>query len=797
MRWFVSWFAARQRVAPYDNSERRLDVATRALRSFVYDWDAQTGDTWRGGAFTDITGYRPDEASPQRGWWADRIHPDDRESLARTRSAAVARGDESFTGEYRFQHHDGHYVWVWEHSVAFRDAKGNLLRVVGTVRDLTARKAAERSLVESERRFKAALTATSEILWTNNAAGEMLGEQIGWAAYTGQTLAQYQRYGWSAAIHPDDAAATIAAWRDAVTRGDIFMFEHRVRSYDGEYRRFAVRAVPIRDLSGEVTEWVGVHRDITEQQRTETALRETTQRLELAMAAADIGMWDWDVEGNKMVWNRQCHEITGITPEGFDGDPRTFSALIVGDNVDHDRDLFAELKSPSPPPRLEFQFRRPNGSLRWAVCEIVMIRDAAGRAVRGVGTLTDVTDRKQRDLQQQALLDAERAARASIESAAQVKDEFLATISHELRTPLNAILGWTTLMQRANASPKTLSDGLKIIERNGKMQAQLINDLFDANRLMSGKFDFDMQPLNPNDVVRAAADSLLPAFVAKRVRLNLQVQSEELIVNADPRRLQQVVWNLLANAVKFSPEDSTVDLSTRGEADNVVIEVKDAGEGISSEFLPHVFDRFRQGDNTLARRHGGLGLGLAISKQIVGFLGATLTAASDGVGCGATFRISLPVAAGTLIVQGNSAESGRYAALSMTNNYLRGLRILAVEDKPEALEFLARILSEHGAEVAAVGSAQDALAQLCSLDARVDLLVSDIGMAAMSGYELIARIRADLKRGPDALPAIALTAFARDEDRDAALRAGFQLHLVKPYQVTDLMRAIRSLRPAS
>ena len=681
-------------VAPPEDFERRLRLATRALRGYVYDWAVMTGDVWRGGALREVTGFTEAEMPPGPAWWAGRIHPEDRGEIDRVRAQAIRNGTDAFSVEYRVLHRAGHYVWVLDHAIAVRNAAGELLSVVGNVLDISARKQAERDLRDSERRFRAAVAATSEILWTNDCEGRMSGDQPGWAQYTGQTRQQYENLGWADAVHPDDVARTIQVWQETVLNGEMFNFEHRVRRRDGEYRRFAIRAVPVRDDAGDVVEWVGVHRDITEQSQTEEALRETTRQLELAVAAAHA-------------------------------------------------------------------------------------------------------QRSNAEQQQQAMLEAERAARASIANAGQLKDDFLATVSHELRTPLNAILGWATLMGRPGASSKVMTEGLRIIERNGKLQAQLINDLFDANRLMSGKFDFELQPLDPHDAIRAAADSVTPALVARRVTLTQDFQAPEAVVNVDPGRLQQVVWNLLSNAIKFSAEGTVVALRTRIDRETLQIEVQDHGEGIPPQFLPHVFERFRQAESGTARRHGGLGLGLAISRQIVEFLGGTLTAASDGVGCGAVFRVSLP--AGNSSNHLTFARRERRHAISapLGNDNLRDLNVLAVDDEPEALEYLARVLREQRAEVTVAGSAQEALTLLQAGLQHFHVVISDIGMPNLSGYDLLRRVRAELGLTAGHLPAIALTAFARTEDRDAALRGGFQMHVAKPFQVTELIRAIRALCPTN
>jgi CheY-like chemotaxis protein len=364
-----------------------------------------------------------------------------------------------------------------------------------------------------------------------------------------------------------------------------------------------------------------------------------------------------------------------------------------------------------------------------------------------------------------------------------MKDEFLATLSHELRTPLNAILGWSQLLGRGGGDANTLEEGLAVIERNTRAQAQLIDDLLDMSRIISGKIRLDTRSINPAGVIHAAVETVTPAALAKGIGVQLVLDDEAGPILGDASRLQQVVWNLLSNAIKFTPRGGRVTVTLARVASAVEIAVTDTGQGISAEFLPHVFERFRQADASSTRRHGGLGLGLAIAKQIVELHGGTIHVDSPGEGHGSTFRIDLPLAS---VAEKRRAEpdgSGTPEALEphatpREGNELAGLKVLVVDDEPDALRLVRKLLEACGAEVLGAGSAAEALPLVESR--RPDVLISDVGMPDVDGYELLRQVRALGAEKGGRVPAIALTAFARSEDRTRALLAGFLVHVSKP-----------------
>jgi signal transduction histidine kinase/ActR/RegA family two-component response regulator len=392
------------------------------------------------------------------------------------------------------------------------------------------------------------------------------------------------------------------------------------------------------------------------------------------------------------------------------------------------------------------------------------------------------------------LLASERFARGEAERASSMKDEFLATLSHELRTPLNAILGWAHILWSRSMSPEELHQGLEVIERNARMQTQLIEDLLDMSRITSGKMRLDIQPINAVPFIEAAIETVRPAAEAKEIRLEKLLDPSAGPIMGDPNRLQQVVWNLLSNAIKFTGKHGKVQVLLERVNSHVEVTVADTGVGIKSEFLPHVFDRFRQEDASVTRTAKGLGLGLSIVKHLVEQHGGTVRADSGGEGRGATFTIHLPLSA----VHRSHADGERLhprgagsGGIDFKRLDLSGIKVLVVDDEADARALIARVLTECDAQVFTAATAPEALHAVERQ--RPDVLVSDIGMPDVDGYELLRRVRALGPSRGGRLPAIALTAFARSEDRTRALRAGYLVHVSKPVEPSELVATVASV----
>ena len=440
------------------------------------------------------------------------------------------------------------------------------------------------------------------------------------------------------------------------------------------------------------------------------------------------------------------------------------------------------------------------------------VRDPDGRPYGVYNHSVDVTDRvlarraleeSRQQLQQalserQILLDAERAARRDAEQAGRMKDEFLATLSHELRTPLNAIVGWTEILKSEPEQSEDLAEGLKVIARNAKAQTQIVEDILDMSRILSGKLRLDVQKVDLPALVKAGAETMQPAADAKEVRLQVIVDSSAGPVHGDPNRLQQVFWNLVSNAVKFTPKGGRVQVTLQRVESHLEVTVTDTGGGIAPDFLPHVFDRFRQADATTTRRHGGLGLGLSIVKQIVELHGGSVYASSPGKGQGATFSVHLPLSVAHVVPGGLAAAPAEHPeaevpldTYSAAGDRLKGVSVVAVDDEPDSVAMIHRLLTACGATVRTAITAAEAL-ELIHVEPPM-VLVSDIGMPGEDGYALIRKVRALPPERGGRVSALALTAYARTVDRMRALESGFQMHISKPVEPAELIVSVAAL----
>ncbi len=602
-------------------------------------------------------------------------------------------------------------------------------------------------------------------------------------------------------FYPPDALARGVPEQDlrlAAQEGSLEDEGWRVRK-DGSMFWANVVITAMRDEDGRLLGYAKVTRDLTQRRHHEEALRLSEERFRLLVeGVADYAIFMLDVNGRIASWNVGAQRIKGYAAEEILG--RHFSVFYPREVVESGWPEHELHEAAATGRFVDTGWRvRKDGSMFWANVTITAMRDDSGKLLGYAKLTRDLTERKRVEAiemasqQREEILDAERYARMSAQRATRLKDEFLATLSHELRTPLSAILGWTQVLLKGHAtSPADLRRAIEVIDRNARAQVQLIGDLLDLSRIMSGKLRLDLQQVSIHDVVQAALDSAAPAADAKEIRLVSLVDPARAIVNGDPARLQQVVWNLLTNAIKFTPRGGRVQVLLQRVNSHVELSVSDTGIGIPASFLPQVFDRFSQRDGSSTRAHGGLGLGLAICKQLVELHGGNIRAASPGEGQGATFSVELPVS----IMQVESererahptADGGEGDVVAMPR--LDGIHVFVVDDEPDARELLQRVLGEQGANVTLFDSADRALAAVAV--SRPAVIVSDVGMPGVDGYQMMRTLRANESRD-SRIPALALTAFARAEDRKRALVAGFQAHLAKPFDVTELLLLVADL----
>jgi PAS domain S-box-containing protein len=541
-----------------------------------------------------------------------------------------------------------------------------------------------------------------------------------------------------------------------------------------------------------------ITRDLTQRREHEEKLRLSEERFRLLVEGAnEYAIFMLDVDGSVAMWNSGAARIKGYSAEEIIG--QHFRKFYPQDAIDSGWPEH-ELRVAAAEGRFvdEGWRVRKDGSKFWAHVTITALRDE--HRLRGFAKLTrDLTERRRTEAleasgaERAALLEAERNARMLAQRSARIKDEFLATLSHELRTPLNAILGWAQLLRtRSDPEAAEVQRGMEVIERNARAQVRLIDDLLDLSRIMSGRVRLDVQQVSLLEIVKGALDSIEPTAQAKPVRLESILDPKSVIVSGDPARLQQIFWNLLSNAIKFTPKGGKIQVLLQRVNSHIEFSVSDTGIGISADFLPHVFERFSQKDSSTHRGYGGLGLGLAISKQLVDLHGGSIHAKSLGEGHGATFVVHLPL---VMLGEDKRAPHRIHPTASELSDSLPiprldGIRALVVDDEADAIELVRHMLEAQGALVTTARSGEEALRMLETSEP--DVLISDVGMPGMDGYQFMKLMRAAEPKGRR-LPALALTAFARPDDRKQAILAGYHAHLAKPFDIGEFAIVVAGL----
>jgi PAS domain S-box-containing protein len=711
---------------------------------------------------------------------------------------------------------------------AMRNEAGEPLCFVGIKRDITERKHAEAALQRSE----AELTDFFEnaaiglhwvgpdgtILRVNQAELDMLGYTR--EEYVGRNIAEF---------HVDkDVIQDILARLNA---GEVIRdYDARMRCKDRAIKYVRINSSVYRE-DGKFIHTRCFTRDITDRKRTETRLAlqyaitqilsesrdfiESAGRILNAACESldwEVGeLWRVDRAANALRFVEICHASELKTP-GFDKLTRnsTFkkgiglpgqiwasAEPIWIDQVVDDKNLPRAPVAVREGLRCAFGFpimlgEEVLGIVDFFSPEIRKPDDELLKLVASIGgQIGQFTERKRAEEKLAELLDSERAARGEAERANRLKDEFLATLSHELRTPLNAVIGWSRMLQSGRLDQESATHALEVVERNAWAQKQIIEDILDVSRVITGKLQMNLTAVDLVATVDAALDAVRPAMEAKEINVETILDSSLRLVSGDPDRLQQVVWNVLSNAAKFTPAGGKVQIAVGQNNAHVEIEVKDTGPGIDPDFLPHVFERFRQADGTTTRTHGGLGLGLAIVRHLVELHGGTIAVENRIDGPGAIFTIRLPLPSGELRAESLTTAASGFKELQPEPLGLQGLRILIVDDETDALDLISMELAQHGAKVTPASSAAEALQSL-SQEA-FDVLISDIGMPQMDGYDLIRRVRKQEVGKQKPIPAIALTAYARVQDRMRAILAGYSTHVAKPVEATELLTVVASL----
>ncbi|HEY9432350.1 MAG TPA: ATP-binding protein, partial [Blastocatellia bacterium] len=517
-------------------------------------------------------------------------------------------------------------------------------------------------------------------------------------------------------------------------------------------------------------------------------------RLAAIVESSDDAVIATDLDGVIASWNQGAERLYGYTAQEAIG--RLVITLIPPERFGEEESMLERLRRGERINHFETVRLRKDGSAVAISLTTSPIKNAQGEVIGASRIARDITERRRAEEAIRGAYEQESAARAEAELANRLKDEFLATVSHELRSPLNSILGWSRMLSEKRLDEAKSARALEIIHNSALAQNQLIGDLLDVSRIITGKSRLEMRVIELPPIIEAATDAARPAADAKKIRLVSALDPAAGSVSGDPDRLQQIVWNLLSNAVKFTPVEGQIEVRLEREGAHVRLTLSDSGEGIEPEFLPFVFDRFRQFEGRPARVHGGLGLGLAIVRHLVELHGGTVSAASRGRGQGATFIVTLPLAASP--EESSEIERARLAGAgeipqshAPSPDHLRDLRVLVVDDEPDARNLLGLILTSYEAEVRDCASAAEALQILDEW--QPDVMVSDIGMPVEDGYELMRKVRACEPERGGLVSALALTAYARAEEAQRATAAGYQAHIPKPVEPGELATAVASL----
>ena len=671
------------------------------------------------------------------------------------------------------------------------------------------------ALAESEERYRSFIHRSSEGIWRielrHPISVELPEEEQIAAFYRDAHLAECndtmaRMYGFA------DARALIGARLDqllvptdpanreyllAFIRGGyrVSDAESHERDRHGEDKYFLNTLVGVVERGQVVRAW-GTQRDVTESRRTERALRASQERLRLALDAGQMGIWDWNMRTGAVEWTHNLEGLAGLAPGTVTTTYEAFVALVHPD----DRASFGARAQAAIAEEgtfeAEFRVMATDGGERWMLGKGQVFSDDDGIPVRMVGIAIDVTARKRveeelrtsvarlehAESEVQQLYVLEREARADAERSNRAKDEFLATLSHELRSPLSAALSWTHMLRRGQLDAEKTARALETIERTTRLQVRLIEDLLDISRIVSGKLTLEMGVVDVRTVIESAVAAAHATADARHVTLTAEPPREVLLVPGDALRVEQIIGNLLGNAIKFTAAGGAVAVAWRRDGGEVEITVRDSGAGIAPDVLPHIFDRFRQADSSTTRRHGGLGLGLAIVRHLVELHGGTIVAESAGAGRGTVMRVRLPLEMASERALGAGAADGAEDAAAASA--LAGCAVLVVDDEADIREMLRATLALGGARVTTAGSVDEGLARIRS--DRPDVIVSDLAMPDRDGYELLRKLRA----GGGVMPVVALTALASAADRKRALTAGFDAYLVKPVEPPFLIATV-------
>ncbi|MEH1829344.1 MAG: PAS domain S-box protein [Nostoc sp.] len=774
------------------DSEERLRLILDVSEMGLWDWNVVTNQVIWSENYEMLFGLIPSSFDGPYETFQKCVYSEDKQSVMEAIAYALAHKTD-YNDEFRIVRSDQSVHWISAKGKFIYDDGGQAVRMIGVCMETTVCKQAEEStrelttqVQEQANILNAILTASVDHIYIFNRRGCYQYISRDGAAILGlkpqdiigKTLPELDL--------PPDLIMQVDNQRQAVMRtGEPLKDECKYVTADGvHYYEYILTA--LRNVDQSIEGVIAVSRDITEHKRAEKSLRESEARFRRLFESNLIGVAFWTVDGLVIDANDAFLQLAGYTRDEFATLGKiNWREISPIEYKDLDDRAILEVQAKGISKIYEKEYIHRNGKRVPIVLGVALLNDSQEH---GVAFVLDITDRKLAEKECDRLLECERTARQQAEIANKIKDEFLAVLSHELRTPLNPILGWSKMLRTRKFDEKTTNHALETIERNAKLQTQLIEDLLDVSRILQGKLNLNVCPVNLVMVVEAALETVRLAAAAKSIQIQTLFDPSLGQVMGDPNRLQQVVWNLLSNAVKFTPTGGRVEIRLM-EADNQIqIQVSDTGKGIIPDFLPYVFDYFRQADGTTTRVFGGLGLGLAIVRKVVEMHGGKVKAESPGEQAGATFTVELPLLIRSEQVWGEENQS---LSSESESSLLADTQVLVVDDEPDIRDLITFILQDYGVEVTAVASAQEALQALS--ESIPDVLISDIGMPKTDGYMLMREVRSRSPQQGGSVPAIALTAYAGEMNQQQALAAGFQMHISKPVDPDVLVKAIADL----
>lgn len=773
-------------------SEERLRLALEVSQMGLWDWNIVTNQVIWSENYELLFGVLPGSFDGPYETFQKCVYPEDRQSVMQGIAQALEQKTD-YNDEFRIVRADKSLHWISAKGKFIYDDRGQAVRMIGVCMETTVCKQAEEStrelttqVQEQANILNAILTASVDHIYIFNRKGRY--QYVSRDAATllgfkpqdlvGKTLQDLDV--------PAELMEQVDNQRQAVMKtGQPIKDECKYVTADGvHYYEYIL--TPLRSFGQAIEGVITVSRDITEHKRAEKTLRESEARFRRLFESNLIGVAFWNVDGFIIDANDAFLQSAGYTRDEFATLGKiNWRELTPIEYKDLDDRALLEVQTAGISRIYEKEYLQRDGKRVPIVLGIALLNDSKDN---GVAFVLDITDRKSVEKECDRLLEREMKARKEAEIANKIKDEFLAVLSHELRTPLNSVLGWSKLLRTRNFDEKTTNHALETIERNAKLQTQLIEDLLDVSRILRGKLNLNICPVNLVMVVEAALETIQLAAQAKSIQIQTIFDPALGQVMGDPNRLVQVIWNLLSNAVKFTPAGGRVEIRLIEVGNQAQIQVSDTGKGIAREFLPYVFDYFRQADSTITRAFGGLGLGLAIVRKVVEMHGGNVHAESPGEGSGTTFTVELPLLAKNEQVMSNENEP---SPCEPDFPILSDTKILVVDDEPDIRDLVTFILQDYGVEVTAVSSAQEALQALS--ESIPDVLISDIGMPKTDGYMLMREVRARSPQQGGLVPAIALTAYAGEMNEQQALAAGFQMHISKPVDPDALVKAIVDL----